>query len=195
MKLTLIKGSDKKLSEAFQISDEEVKLQEAEQEEKESDEVDIPELSSEDFIKNNEDSNLLQPDQNIENNEINDEKPAEEDTSDSDAFYRVPNDDDKNSVVVNNLNGLVDNIWSSIDILKSTKSLMGIENLNIANQDSVEKLIEDLIDDLTIDIGVVYKLIELVNPKLSLLINKGQNKASEKLLDTTTDGVDNLSTL
>ena len=195
MKLTLIKGSDKKLSEAFQINDEEVKLQEAEQEEKESEEVDIPELSSEDFIKNNEESNLLQPDQNIENNEINDEKPAEEDTSDPNAFYRVPSDDDKNSVVVNNLNGLVDNIWSSIEILKNTKSLMEIDNLNIANQDSVEKLIEDLIDDLTIDIGVVYKLIELANPKLSLLINKGQNKASEKLLDTTTDGVDNLSTL
>ena len=194
MKLTLIKGSDKKLSEAFQINDEEVKLQEAEQEEKEPEEVDIPELSSEDLIKNNEESNLLQPDQNIENNEINDEKPAEEDTSDPNAFYRASNDD-KNSVVVNNLNGLVDNIWSSIDILKNAKSLMEIENLNIANQDSIQKLIEDLIDDLTIDIGVVYKLIELVNPKLSLLINKGQNKASEKLLGTTTDGVDNLSTL
>jgi len=198
MKLTLIKSSDKKLSEAFT---EDKKLAEAE------------ETTDTEEVVNDEETTTT--DDDSYSNFIDDEKPAEEDTSDPNAFYKVPSDndtlpvensepvenkdtnfaDDSNEVVVNNFNNLVSQLWNTIDVLKGSKAFIETETFLVNNKDSINNLIEDLIDDLTIDIGVVYKLIELANPKVSLLINKGQNKASEKILDTTTDGVDNLSSL
>lgn len=194
MKLTLIKSSDKKLSEAF-INDE--KLVEANEDN-----------NTEEVV--NDEKNTTTDDDNY-SNFIDTEKPAEEENIDvknttiDDNTLPLENSepvenndvniDNSNEVVISNFNNLANQLWNTIDILKNNKAFIESETFTVNNKESINKLIEELIDDLTIDIGVVYKLIELANPKLSLLINKGQNKASEKILDTTNNDVDNLSTL
>ena len=194
MKLTLIKSSDKKLSEAF-ISNE--NLVEAEEEkdventESEQDNVEQNDDSYSNFIdtsndEGSENTNNVEPTMDTEPLENTEPTPIINDDNANDT---------NNEVIVNNFNSLVNQLWGTIDQLKGTKVFIETETFLVNNKDSINSLIEDLIDDLTIDIGVVYKLIELANPKVSLLINKGQNKASEKILDTTTDGVDDLSTL
>ena len=203
MKLTLLNtdSKSKKLSEAYQVDEANVDLQEAEDS---SNEVDIPEIDPKDFEQDSEKSNLLQPDKDldkdIESSEDDIETPQLDNTetnfNDSDNNLINNRDDDaRNDAIINNFNNLASQLWNIIDMLKGSKDFIDADNLSVNNRDYIIKLMEDLIDDITIDIGVVYKLIELANPKISLLLNKGQNKASEKILDTTNIDVDNLSTL
>ena len=194
MKLTLIKSSDKKLSEAF-INDE--KLVEAEEDNNTEEVVNDEETTTtdDDNYSNFIDTSNDEGSENTNDVEPNMDTAPVENTEPTPIINDDNNNDTNNEVIVNNFNGLVNQLWGTIDQLKGTKAFIETETFLVNNKDSINNLIEDLIDDLTIDIGVVYKLIELANPKVSLLINKGQNKASEKILDTTTDGVDDLSTL
>ena len=94
----------------------------------------------------------------------------------------VNNDEIQGMENLNVLNGLIGNLWSVIDQLKWIKNnnrMIKDEN----NLESFSKIIESLIDDTTINVGMIYKLIQIVNPEISMLIDKGKNKAEETLLN------------
>ena len=94
----------------------------------------------------------------------------------------VDNDEVQGMENLNVLNGLIGNLWGIIDQLKWIKN----NNRMIKDEKNIEsfnKIVESLIDDTTIDVGMVYKLIQIVNPEISMLVDKGKNKAEETILN------------
>jgi len=84
--------------------------------------------------------------------------------------------------VVNVLNGLINTFWNTIDQLKYVKNNNRMVN-DERNADAFNKIIESLIDDTTINVGMIYKLLQLASPEISMLIDKGKNKAEETILN------------
>ena len=94
----------------------------------------------------------------------------------------VNNDEVQGMENLNVLNGLISNLWGIIDQLKWIKN----NNRMIKDEKNIEsfnKIVESLIDDTTIDVGMIYKLIQIVNPEISMLVDKGKNKAEETILN------------
>ena len=99
----------------------------------------------------------------------------------------LPIESDNNDEVqgmenVNTLNGLISNLWGIIDQLKWIKN----NNRMIKDEKNIEsfnKIVESIIDDTTINVGMIYKLIQIVNPEVSMLVDKGKNKAEETILN------------
>lgn len=136
-------------------------------------EVDIPEL---DFSNTDENG---EPELKTEV-EPNPEPELEEPNPQPDMqFEDTPiEDNSEKAVVVYELNSIVDTLWSLTDNLKHIAS-----NPNVDNQEDFKKIINSIVDDVTINIGMVYKLMSICNPELEVLINKGRNKAEETLIN------------
>lgn len=86
-----------------------------------------------------------------------------------------------NTEAINILNNIINGYWGLIDQLKYIKI-----NDNMVKDESQKeafiRIADSLIDDTTISIGMLYKLLQLCSPEINVLIDKGINKADEKIL-------------
>lgn len=78
------------------------------------------------------------------------------------------------------LNNINNSFWGIISDLNGF--LANLTELEIENKKDVENIINTLIDDTTISIGMLNKVTELINERKSELISSGEEKA-EELLD------------
>lgn len=157
MKLTLIK-------EAVQ-DDEQKKEQEPEENKEDSTEVETTEpIEAETEDTENEDT--LEPEMPVEETPV--EMPQTGD-----------NELDGRSVVV--LSDITSDLWRLIDTLKSFS--LKVEVNDLVNKAELKELAQEVQDDLTISVGMMYKLIQLYSVEVNALVGKGQNT----LLDTSSD--------
>ena len=156
MKLTLIK-------EAVQ-DDEQKKEQETKETEEDSTEVETTEPIETETDEENED--ILEPEMPVEAAPVEMPQPEE-------------NELDGKSVVV--LSDITSDLWRLIDALKSFS--LKVEVNDLANKAELKDLAQEVQDDLTISVGMMYKLIQLYSVEVNALVGKGQNI----LLDTSSD--------
>ena len=156
MKLTLIK-------EAVQ-DDEQKKEQETKENEENSTEVETTEPIETETDAENED--ILEPEMPVEETPV--EMPQTGD-----------NELDGRSVVV--LSDITSDLWRLIDTLKSFS--LKVEVNDLVNKAELKELAQEVQDDLTISVGMMYKLIQLYSIEVNALVGKGQNT----LLDTSSD--------
>lgn len=156
MKLTLIK-------EAVQ-DDEQKKEQEPEENKEDSTEVETTEPIETETDIENEDT--LEPEMPVEETPV--EMPQTGD-----------NELDGRSVVV--LSDITSDLWRLIDTLKSFS--LKVEVNDLVNKAELKELAQEVQDDLTISVGMMYKLIQLYSVEVNALVGKGQNT----LLDTSSD--------
>lgn len=156
MKLTLIK-------EAVQ-DDEQKKEQETKKDEEDSTEVETTEPIETETDAENEDT--LEPEMPVEETPV--EMPQTGD-----------NELDGRSVVV--LSDITSDLWRLIDTLKSFS--LKVEVNDLVNKAELKELAQEVQDDLTISVGMMYKLIQLYSVEVNALVGKGQNT----LLDTSSD--------
>ena len=156
MKLTLIK-------EAVQ-DDEQKKEQETKEAEEDSTEVETTEPIETEADEENED--ILEPEMPDEAAPVEMNQPEESEL-------------DGRSVVV--LSDITSDLWRLIDTLKSFS--LKVEVNDLANKAELKDLAQEVQDDLTISVGMMYKLIQLYSVEVNALVGKGQNT----LLDTSSD--------
>ena len=156
MKLTLIK-------EAVQ-DDEQKKEQETKETEEDSTEVETTEPIETETDEENED--ILEPEMPVEATPVEMNQPEESEL-------------DGRSVVV--LSDIISDLWRLIDTLKSFS--LKVEVNDLANKAELKDLAQEVQDDLTISVGMMYKLIQLYSVEVNALVGKGQNT----LLDTSSD--------
>lgn len=156
MKLTLIK-------EAVQ-DDEQKKEQETKEAEEDSTEVETTEPIETETDEENED--ILEPEMPVEASPVEMSQPEE-------------NELDGRSVAV--LSDITSDLWRLIDTLKSFS--LKVEVNDLANKAELKDLAQEVQDDLTISVGMMYKLIQLYSVEVNALVGKGQNT----LLDTSSD--------
>ena len=156
MKLTLIK-------EAVQ-DDEQKKEQETKETEEDSTEVETTEPIETETDEENEDT--LEPEMPVEATPVEMSQPEE-------------NELDGRSVAV--LSDITSDLWRLIDALKSFS--LKVEVNDLANKAELKDLAQEVQDDLTISVGMMYKLIQLYSVEVNALVGKGQNT----LLDTSSD--------
>ena len=157
MKLTLIKEADQ--------DDEQKKEQETKEDEEDSTEVETTEpIEAETEDTENEDT--LEPEMPVEETPV--EMPQTGD-----------NELDGRSVVV--LSDITSDLWRLIDTLKSFS--LKVEVNDLVNKAELKELAQEVQDDLTISVGMMYKLIQLYSVEVNALVGKGQNT----LLDTSSD--------
>ena len=156
MKLTLIK-------EAVQ-DDEQKKEQETKENEENSTEVETTEPIETETDAENED--ILEPEMPVEETPV--EMPQTGD-----------NELDGRSVVM--LSDITSDLWRLIDTLKSFS--LKVEVNDLVNKAELKELAQEVQDDLTISVGMMYKLIQLYSVEVNALVGKGQNT----LLDTSSD--------
>lgn len=83
--------------------------------------------------------------------------------------------------IVDLVNGTVTNIW---DLVAQINGLIAtIEPEEISNKEKVLEILNTLVDDLTVDIGMINKVRDIVDEEKTELIDKGEEKA-EQLIAT-----------
>lgn len=156
MKLTLIK-------EAVQ-DDEQKKEQETKENEEDSTEVETTEPIETETNIENEDT--LEPEMPVEEAPVEMPQPEENELT-------------GRSVVI--LSDITSDLWRLIDTLKSFS--LKVEVNDLANKAELNDLAQEVQDNLTISVGMMYKLIQLYSVEVNALVGKGQNT----LLDTSSD--------
>ena len=93
----------------------------------------------------------------------------------------VPEDKDviKNAYIAA-LNNVLNATWDIISELNSVIATSEVAN-DCPNKEDVKNILNTIVDDTTITIGMLNKAIELVNPKFGELINQGENKAEDSI--------------
>lgn len=104
-------------------------------------------------------------------NEVPAEIPVEQPTE---------NDVEK-QIILNVLNDEINSSWQKRDRILTLADNAERLNDNV-NKEAIKKVLNEIADDVTINIGIMYKVIQLINPDLSILLDKGQTKAEETLL-------------
>lgn len=90
------------------------------------------------------------------------------------------------SVSVHLINEEINNYWNSRErLLMLVNEIDSLANIN--NKESIKNLLLEISDDITISIGMLYKVVQLINPELTLLLDKGQNKASEVMIHSNNE--------
>lgn len=156
MKLTLIK-------EAVQ-DDEQKKEQETKENKEDSTEVETTEPIETETDIENEDT--LEHEMPVEETPV--EMPQTGD-----------NELDGRSVVM--LSDITSDLWRLIDTLKSFS--LKVEVNDLVNKAELKELAQEVQDDLTISVGMMYKLIQLYSVEVNALVGKGQNT----LFDASSD--------
>lgn len=82
-------------------------------------------------------------------------------------------------------NDLIQNFW---DLIAQTTSLSSTVEVELEDgAEEIKTILTAIIDDITVDIGMLYKIIELLNAKTPALIAAGQEKAEEVIDDANTE--------
>ena len=97
----------------------------------------------------------------------------------------IPNEVPEDKDVIKNaylaaLNNVLNATWDIISELNSVIATSEVAN-DCPNKEDVKNILNTIVDDTTITIGMLNKAIELVNPKFGELINQGENKAEDSI--------------
>lgn len=98
----------------------------------------------------------------------------------------ISNPDEKGNInnisfgISDALNGLVQNIWGIISDIKSIIASMKEGEVKVNEKEKIEKILNSVIDDFTIDLGMLTRASSLLDyDKSAELMNKGTEKAEE----------------
>jgi len=126
--------------------------------------------------ENSFENEISKPDEELPVDNVEPIETAEEPAKEPENVNLVEDD----RILFNTLNGLVNSFWGIIDQLGFIKE--SAAKHNVTDGESFKNILESITDDVTINIGMLYKLIQLCNPEISILLDKGKNKADETIL-------------
>lgn len=91
----------------------------------------------------------------------------------------------------NATNSVIQHFW---DLIADVNSLSGSFDYDYKGEskDSIKEILESVVDDLTVDIGMLYKVVELLNSKTTDLIDAGEEKAEEIIQSDSDEAADEL---
>lgn len=84
----------------------------------------------------------------------------------------------KDVAMADQVNSLVNNVWDLISNINGTISMFEL-NSDKPEKDDVIEILNNVVTDLTIDIGMLNKARELVDSEKAELIDKGEQKAEQ----------------
>ena len=76
------------------------------------------------------------------------------------------------------INQLIQNKWNMISEIKSVIATME-SSYEDANKENIQNILNSIVDDITINIGMLHKVITLVDNNSSNLLQSGQEKAED----------------
>lgn len=79
-------------------------------------------------------------------------------------------------------NNIIQLAWNLINELNSLIATIDFDYKE-SNKDDIKKILNTIIDDTTIDIGMLYKVISLFDGDVQELISDGESKAEEIIED------------
>ena len=91
-------------------------------------------------------------------------------------------------------NNVIQNIWNLISQLNGLMASLDFDYKK-SNRDDIKDILDSMVSDFTIDIGMMYKVIGILNEKTANLLDAGKEKAeeiiqSETIEDTSAEIVD-----
>lgn len=84
------------------------------------------------------------------------------------------------------LNTTIQDIWNLINQLNGMCTMIDFDYKD-EDGSNIKEILESIIDDMTIDIGMIYKAISIVNNDTEALIDTGKEKAAELIDSDSTD--------
>lgn len=88
-------------------------------------------------------------------------------------------------------NAIIQNIWALISNINGLSASLDFDYKD-SNKEDIKEILESMVNDLTIDIGMMYKIISIINNKTTELIDDGKQKAEELITsDETEESTDN----
>lgn len=118
------------------------------------------------------------------------------DLEDSNVSEMSTSDDIDTEVIKNGfenaINNSIQNIWNLIADLNGLIASIDFDYKE-ENKDSIKEVLESTIDDLTVDIGMMYKVISMINAETSNLIDAGKEKADEIINNNSEDSTEDIS--
>lgn len=112
------------------------------------------------------------------------EKTSEEDNSieTATAFENSIDPEIENEMVKKSceasINSLIEGIWNFISEINSTISTLTF-NYKENNKDDIINILDSIVNDLTINIGMLYKCSNIMDEKTAELIETGKEKAED----------------
>lgn len=93
----------------------------------------------------------------------------------------------------NATNSVIQHFW---DLIADVSSLAGSFDYDYKGEskDAIKEILDSVVDDLTVDIGMLYKVVELLNSKTTDLIDAGEEKA-EEIIQSDSEEIANNSEL
>lgn len=126
--------------------------------------------------------------ENIDNEQPVEEKPVEADELNFDIPEAQPVDDTQAKIAIQtrkeNIEGLIRAAWDFISALDSFSVVTLAQDLDAApieKLDEIKSIVETVMDDVTIDIGMLSKISQLFDEHSSDLMAQGADKAEEVL--------------
>lgn len=80
-------------------------------------------------------------------------------------------------------NDLIQKFWDLVNNVTSLATTLDYELEE--NKTEIAEILNSITDDLTINIGMLYKVVEFLNQKTPELLAAGEEKAEELISDTT----------
>lgn len=77
------------------------------------------------------------------------------------------------------VNGLIQNAWNFISEINSTIATIDYDFKNEITKKEVKEILNQIVDDTTINIGMLHKAFELINVDKATLLTSGEEKAEQ----------------
>ena len=118
--------------------------------------------------------------------EIKTDEPAEEPVEDKEEqevnepqINDVPKDSEMADIGFNDMiNSLIKQLWDDVSLVNSFIVTID-ERYQGDNKENLKAILNDIVDDLTIDVGMSHKALDLISTKVNDLIDAGQKRAEE----------------
>lgn len=125
--------------------------------------------------KNLKEKFLLDESDSLPDIEIEEPISISTDSNDS----HEPNEENDLNAFVSLLNSAISNEWNQIETVKSyITTIDSINNDNI-NKEDITLILNQIVDEKTMHVGMYQKAIELLDITPSNLVDKGEDKAEE----------------
>lgn len=128
---------------------------------------------------------LLEEPQDVEKVEMNlDELPPVE--LDKPIEVEVPeiSDEEKSASFINVLSSEIGEVYNDISALKS---ILATLNVDMPSRDDIKDILNGIIDERTMHVGMLQKAIDLLNEEHKELLNAGEEKAETIASETIND--------
>lgn len=93
-------------------------------------------------------------------------------------------------VIINNacqdiVNNLIQSAWNFISEINSTIATIEYDFKDAKAKKEITELLNSIVDDSTVNIGILHKVFELLNSEKAELLASGQEKAEEIINNST----------